>query len=167
MLVLAAVAVLSCPALRADNAPAAPTTPAASAAKSYDFGDQNSSTLATKAWAASAASDLAGVKAYTGRCFDLYQGTAASQQAALKGPPNTGDKDAVYANWALNDVGTCYFILGQALEKAGDTAGATKAYQTLVDKFSYAECWDTKGWFWSPADAARGRIKALKFDSMN
>jgi len=145
----------------ADATPAAP----AAAAPSYDFGDQKSSTLTGKAWKASEANDLAAVKAYTGRCIELYQATALTQQGALTAPPPTSDPAAVHANWALNDVGTCYFILGQALEKANQAPEAIKAYKTLSEKLSYSKCWDTKGWFWSPADAARGRVKALEFDA--
>ncbi len=147
-------------------APAAPAAPApAPAAPKYDFGDQVSSTLTTKAWKASEANDLDAVKAYTGRCIELYQATALTQQGALTAPPPTSDPAVVHANWALNDVGTCYFILGQALEKANQASDAIKAYKTVAEKLAYSKCWDTKGWFWSPADAARGRVKALEFDA--
>jgi tetratricopeptide (TPR) repeat protein len=132
---------------------------------SYDFGDQGSAVLTEKAWKAAAANDLAAVQAYTGRCIELYKQAALTQQASLKEPVPTANPEAVHAMWALNDVGTCYFILGQALEKAGQQAEAIKAYRTLVDSLAFAKCWDTKGWFWSPADAAKGRIKALEFDA--
>jgi hypothetical protein len=153
------------------QAPAAPATPAAPAPAApaepkYDFGDQTSSVLTTKAWKAYESKDLAAVKAYTGRCLELYEATAISQQGALKEPVPTSNVEAVHANWALNDVGTCYFILGQALEKDGKAEEAIKAYKTLAEKLAFAQCWDTKGWFWSPASAAKGRIKALEFDAM-
>lgn len=141
-----------------------PATPAAPA-PSYDFGDQTSSTLTTKAWKAYETNDLAGVKAYTGRCTQLYESTALTQQGALTAPVPTADPALVHANWALNDVGTCYFILGQALEKANQPAEAITAYKFVAEKLAYSKCWDTKGWFWSPADAARSRIKALEFDA--
>jgi hypothetical protein len=86
-------------------------------------------------------------------------------QAALTEPPPTTEKEKVFANWALNDVGTCYFILGSALEKSGDKKGAAEAYKYLTEKLPFAECWDTKGWFWKPADAAKGKLKALEFDA--
>ncbi len=144
--------------------PAAPA--AAPAAPSYDFGDQTSTILTTKAWKAYEANDLAAVKAYTGRCTQLYEAAALTQQGALTGPVSTANVEAVHANWALNDVGTCYFILGQALEKAGQPADAIKAYKVVAEKLAQAKCWDTKGWFWSPADAARSRVKALEFDAV-
>lgn len=151
--------------LRAADAPAPAAAPAAAVEPKYDFGDQTSTVLTTKAWKASESNDLAAVKAYTGRCIELYQSAALTQQGALTAPPPTSDPAVVHANWALNDVGTCYFILGQALEKANQAADAIKAYKTVAEKLAYAKCWDTKGWFWSPADAARGRIKALEFDA--
>lgn len=148
---------------QASDAPAAPAAPAG---PTYDFGDQSSAVLTAKAWKAYADKDLAAVKAYTGRCVQLYEATAVSQQAALTAPVPTSNAEAVHANWALNDVGTCYFILGQALENANKADEAIKAYKTLVEKFAYAQCWDAKGWFWAPVDAARGRIKAIEFDAL-
>jgi len=163
LLCTAAAVSLTLPASAEDAKPA--PAPSAPAAPAYDFGDQSSSVITGKAWDALGANDLAAVRAYAGRCIELYESAALAQQAALKAPVPTADKEAVFANWALNDVGTCYFILGQALEKAGQTADALKAYKTLVDKLAFAQCWDKKGWFWSPADAAKGRIKAVEFDA--
>ncbi|MBC8039214.1 MAG: beta-glucanase precursor [Opitutaceae bacterium] len=146
---------------------AEPAVPAAApAAPMYDFGDQTSTTLTTKAWKAYESNDLAAVKAYTGRCTQLYESAALAQQGALTGPVSTANVEAVHANWALNDVGTCYFILGQALEKANQPAEAMKAYKVVAEKLAQSKCWDTKGWFWSPADAARSRVKALEFDAV-
>ncbi len=135
------------------------------AARNFDYGDRSSSTLTTKAWAAYTGKDLVGVQAYTKMCFDLYEATAIQQQGSLSAPVPTTDKEAVFQQWALNDVGTCYFILGQALEGAGQPAPALAAYKTLVEKLAYAQCWDEKGWFWSPASAAKGRLKALEFEA--
>lgn len=152
-----APALIVVPALRAQPAPAPQPQ--------YDFGDQGSATLTQKAWQAFEANDLAAVLAYTGRCFSLYEIAAVEQQNGLTEPVPVSNPEAVHAKWALNDVGTCYFVLGQALERAGKPAEAIKAYKTLVEKLAFAKCWDTKGWFWSPADAAKGRIKALEFDA--
>ena len=80
--------------------------------------------------------------------------------------PVTGDKEAVAKMWALNDAGTCLFIMGQALEKQSKGAEALAAYKQLVEKMPFAQCWDPKGWFWKPAEGAKTRIKALEFDSL-
>lgn len=137
----------------------------AAPAQQYDFGDQSSVQLTAKAWKALESNDLAAVRAYTGRCISLYESVALSQQASLTEPVPASNPEAVHAKWALNDVGTSYFILGQALEKANQPAEAIKAYKAITEKFAFAKCWDVKGWFWSPADAAKSRIKALEFDA--
>ncbi len=142
------------------DAPAAP--PAAPAAPSYDFGDSTSATLTTKAWGALNSKDYAGVKAYTNKCIDLYKEQAVQMQSTLKAP---APKDTASQLWALNDVGTCYFILGTALDNQGDKKGAVEAFKTLVDKFSFAQCYDPQGWYWAPADGARKRLAELQFDS--
>jgi hypothetical protein len=135
-------------------APAGPTN--------YDFGDFKSVTLTSKAWKALTDKDYPGVAAYTGKCIDTYKDQAIQMQGSLKAP---AAKDDANNYWALNDVGTCYFIAGQALDAKGDKKGAIAAYKFLVDKLSFAQCWDPQGWFWSPADAAKKRLAELQFDS--
>jgi hypothetical protein len=139
------------------------SAPAAAAKTSaYDFGDLKSVTLTTKAWQALDAKDYPGVAAYTGKCIDTYKDQAIQMQGSLKAP---ADKDNANTYWALNDVGTCYFIAGKALDDKGDKKGAIAAYKFLVDKLSFAQCWDPNGWFWKPADAAKKRLAELQFDS--
>lgn len=127
-----------------------------------DFGDHSSQTLTTKAWQSLERGDLAETLAYTAKCRELYAADAAKQQQALTAflPAEKGH-DA----WALNDVGSCCFIEGQALEKAGRKADAVAAYRRLVDDYGFAQCWDTRGWFWQPAKAAQDRLEALEFDT--
>jgi len=137
--------------------------PAAAAAPSgYDFGDSKSVTLTTKAWQALNGKDYAAVAAYTDKCITLYKDTAVQQQGSLK---EAADKDSAATYWALNDVGTCYFIAGKALDDKGDKKGAIASYKFLVDKLAFAQCWDPNGWFWKPADAAKKRLAELQFDS--
>jgi hypothetical protein len=47
--------------------------------------------------------------------------------------------------WALND--------------------AVKSYRTLATDYTYAQCWDPKGWSWHPADGAEQ--KAKKYDYLD
>ena len=159
---VAACLAVSLPSVFAQETPAAAPA-AAPAAPKLDFGDHGSATITGKAWAAHAAKNVAEVKGYVAKIRELYEATAIEQQASLTAPAPTEDKDHSY--WALNDVGTCLFILGQSLEQSGDKAGALAAYKVLAEKLSFAQCWDAKGWFWRPAEAARGRIKALEFDA--
>lgn len=127
-----------------------------------DFGDQSSATLTKKAWDALAAGNVEHVLAYTGKCRELYAAEAKKQQAALT---DFAPAEKAHDSWALNDVGTCLFIEGQFHEKQGRQQEAIAAYRQLTDELKFCQCWDTKGWFWKPAEAAAGRIKELEFDA--
>lgn len=140
--------------------------PALIHAAPLDFGDHSSSTITTKAWEALNASQHEDAIGYARKCIELYQTKAEEMQKALTAPVPADNKEEVFKQWALNDVGTCLFILGQALEKQNKGSEAITAYKKLVEKVSFAQTWDTKGWFWKPADAAKARIKALEFDTL-
>jgi len=133
------------------------------AVRGQDFGDHASSTLTTKAWEALGRQDHAAVAAFVGKCRELYEAEAIKQQAALRDylPAEKGH-DA----WALNDVGTCCFIEGQSLEKLGKKKEAVAAYRRVAKDLAFAQCWDPKGWFWKPAEAATKRLAELDFDTL-
>jgi len=38
---------------------------------------------------------------------------------------------------------------------------AKKTYNNLVKDYYYAQCWDPKGWFWKPAEAAQQALDEL------
>jgi len=75
-------------------------------------------------------------------------------------PQLPAEKIKVY--WALNDVGTGLFILGEAYNAAGMKEEAKKAYQRVISDYFYAQCWDPQGWFWKPADAAQQKILEIE-----
>jgi len=131
------------------------------AGTNFDFGDYTSSTLVSKAWAALAANDLAAVTAYVNKTTEMYAVKAHEMQAALKDYAS-GSNEEIFKNWALNDVGTALFILGEANRTAGKKDDAIKAYKKLVDEYSYAQAWDNGGWFWKPAEAAQKKIGELE-----
>ena len=143
-------------------APTPPPAAAPAAAPALDFGDFTSATLTSKAWGALDSKNYPAVSGYTNKCIDMFKTQAVQMQSTLKEP---APKDKANDFWALNDVGTCYFILGKALDDQGDKKGAMAAYKFLVDNLSFAQCWDPKGWFWKPADAARKRLVELQFDA--
>lgn len=130
----------------------------------YDFGDHRSVTLTTKAWKAFGDKDLEAVTVYTNKCIELYGAKAKEMQASMKGYAE-GSKDAIFSYWALNDVATSLFIQGEALRDAGKKDEAKAVYQKLVDEYSYGQCWDTGGWFWKPAEAAKEKIKMIETGS--
>jgi hypothetical protein len=131
-------------------------------ASAQDFGDHSSATLTKKAWEALAAGNGDDVLAYTGKCRELYAAEAKKQQASLT---DFAAADKAHDAWALNDVGTCLFIEGQLREKQDKPKEAIAAYRQLTDELKFCQCWDTKGWFWKPAEAAAGRLKELEFDA--
>ena len=135
--------------------------------KKLDFGDYTSQTLTTKAWNSLNAKKYDDATVFAKTCIKAFEKQAIEMQDSLKAPVDASDKDAVSSKWALNDVGTCYFILGQALEKQGKNAEALKAYKQLIKTVSFAQCWDPQGWFWKPADAAAKQIKLLDFEALD
>jgi hypothetical protein len=128
-----------------------------------DFGDHSSATITTKAWQALEAGKHAEVDGYVAKCLELYEAKALEMQ---KGLTEAAPKEKANEYWALNDVGTCNYIRGQSKEARGKKEEAMADYKTLVEKLSFAQCWDTKGWFWKPADAAKDKLKSLEFDSL-
>jgi tetratricopeptide (TPR) repeat protein len=59
----------------------------------------------------------------------------------------------IFSYWALNDVGSAYFILGKAYDEKGDYTNAALAFRQVVNHYSLAQVWDPRGWFWAPMDA--------------
>jgi len=130
-----------------------------------DYGDHQSSTLTGKAWEALNQGDLDGALDYVSKCISMYEAEAKTMQASLSSFPANEPKEETLRFWALNDVGTCYFIRGEILVRKGDKSGAAIAYKTCAESFSYAQCWDPKGWFWRPGITARQKALELQFDA--
>ncbi|MBF0387920.1 MAG: tetratricopeptide repeat protein [Candidatus Omnitrophica bacterium] len=126
-----------------------------------DFGDMSSSAISTKAWEALAKKDLDGVQAYVNKNIELYGARAREMQASLKEFP-WESQEKIYSFWALNDVGTSLFILGQAYRNAGKNVEALTIFKQLAKEYGYSQCWDTQGWFWKPAEAAEQQIIELE-----
>ena len=125
-----------------------------------DFGDYSSGQLVQKSWAALAANDLSAVVAYVNKLTELYGTKAKDMQASLKEYP-WESKEKTMSFWALNDVGTGLFVLGEANRLAGKKEESAQAYKKLIDEYFYAQCWDPQGWFWKPAEAAQQKLGEL------
>ena len=130
-----------------------------------DFGDYTSSFLTTQAWQALNADDIESVRIYTDKVMDLYAKKAKEMQDSMAeyawGSNPEEEKKNIFAKWALNDVGTSLFIKGEAYKKSGRAKEAKQAYKALIDDYYYAQCWDPKGWFWKPAEAAQQALDEL------
>ena len=132
-----------------------------------DYGDYSSQVLTTKAWNALNAGDWMTAVQYTDKTIELYEEQAKEMQENMKAEVlNDGKKPAeeVHANWALNDVGTSYFIRGEAFMQMGKRDEALEAYKAVVNQYYYAQTWDPKGWFWTPSDAATPKVTELAGD---
>jgi len=153
-----AVLVIGCSSTKhaEQTAQAAPDTP--------DYGDFTSQTLTTNAWNALGEGEYMLSIKYTEKCAELYEAEARKMQASLS---TKAPHDKVHDYWALNDVGTSYFIRGEALTKLRKYPEALAAYKVVRDELKYAQAWDPKGWFWSPADAAYPKIEWLQLKTNN
>ena len=132
-----------------------------------DFGDYTSQTITTAAWNSYNAGHYEDAIAYAEKCAELYETEARAMQENLRlqGPSRTPPTaDQIHANWALNDVGTSYFIKAESLRELGRNDEALAAYKTVMNQFYYAQTWDPKGWFWKPAEAANPRVAQLSSD---
>ena len=125
-------------------------------AQSIDYGDSASSTLATKAWKALEANDDAAALAYTRKCVELYgeEGKRMNAELTMFAPV-----ERVNNYWALNDAGTCTYIMATIYEKRRMYPEAAQAFKRLAEDFRFAQCWDPKGWYWHPADGATAKAK--------
>ena len=121
-----------------------------------------SSSLTSQAWEALAAKNFTTAKAKIERCQSLFGEKASEMQTSLSVVPGP---DTAKDFWALNDVGTCVFILGKVYEAEGKSAEAITAYQDVIKNYPMSQCWDKQGWYWQPAVAAKERLTALTFDS--
>jgi pyruvate carboxylase len=129
-------------------------------AQTLDFGDSSSATLAGKAWQASDGKDYPALFAYTQKCVELYGAEGKRMNDALTAfePPDRAAKQ-----WALNDVGTCLFIMANAYVELEMYPEAVETYKTLANDYKYSQCWDPKGWFWHPAANADMKAEQYKY----
>ena len=126
-----------------------------------DFGNMSSATIVSKMWESLNAKNLDLVIAYNAKLVKVYGETAKKMQAGMT-EYAWESPDKIHSFWALNDVGTGTFILGEAYRVAGKNAEAIAAFKQVVSDYLYAQCWDPNGWFWKPAEAAQQKIVELE-----
>lgn len=110
---------------------------------------------------------------FADKCIDEFGKIADKKQKALEDdkvpePPdeiNDAEKNRIFKQGLLNDVGTAYFIKGRSAEFLYRQGGDKSAeYKKLTEetytacKYKHARTWDPKGWFWSPCKAALDRL---------
>ena len=126
-----------------------------------DYGNMSSSVLAQRMWESLAKNNLEEVVAYNAKLSGLYGQVARDMQATLKDYPQL-PAEHIHTFWALNDVGTGMFILGEAYRMADKKVEAGEAYKKVISDYLYAQCWDPSGWFWKPAEAAQQKLMELE-----
>jgi beta-glucuronidase len=120
----------------------------------------SSGDLITQAWVAHGKRDIEATNKYTQECIDLYKNQAEKEQASLTALPK--NKNEIEAVQALNDVAACYFIQAESLLRQEKIDEAKKILQLLIDKYSFAQGWDSRGWFWSIKLAAQQTLKKIE-----
>ncbi len=126
-----------------------------------DFGNMSSATIVSRLWDALGKKDLNLVIAYNAKLVSVYGETAKKMQAAMT-EYAWESPEKIHSFWALNDVGTGMFILGEAYRIADKKEEAIAAFKAVVSDYLYAQCWDPNGWFWKPAEAAQQKLVELE-----
>ena len=121
-----------------------------------DFGDYTSETLTAKAWKAYVARRYEAMELYVRKCIELFSDDAKKMQAALEDYPPKGQESDY---WALNDVATCLYIRGKALQKQGHNKDAAIVYREILENYYFAQCFDRNGWYWKVADEAKRNLQ--------
>jgi hypothetical protein len=128
------------------------------------------SQLTTAAWKAYNKQDYVEAIAKAQECIGGFRPQAVREQQEYAAGGNTPlpvgavdevEKRKIFSRGGLNDVATCYYIKGQALEKLGRIGEAKDAYKS-AQQFPDARTWDAAGFLWSPAQGAADRLAVLK-----
>jgi hypothetical protein len=140
--------------------------------------EKTSEDMTKSAWDAFNKSDYMAAIKGAEECIYEFEGTAKRQQSELAknkeampptGRVSPGDRSQILERGVLNDVATCLWIKGRSAEylyrksKGRDSAyrdQAVATYQATCG-LTYARTWDTKGFFWSPAEAASDGLARL------
>jgi len=117
--------------------------------------------LVSRAWEALENGDLESVLKLTDECVSRY-GKRAQQMQDKLGGYATGAAAEIRSHWAINDVATALFIQGKAFQNAEMYDEAKEAYKELSNKYKFGQCWDPRGWFWKPAEAAQENLAMIE-----
>ena len=129
------------------------------AENTVDIGDGSSSFITTKAWEMYNKKEYKNALAYAEKCIGLYKSEAITQQESLTRYPEKVD---ISKYWALNDVGTCYYIAGLVSLEMGKNEQAQGYFSFITELLPYASCWDPKGWHWKVSLEAEKELQKLK-----
>jgi tetratricopeptide (TPR) repeat protein len=124
----------------------------------YDFGDYSSQDLVVRAWESLILEEYESAQVYVNKCIEMYERKALEQQAGLL---DFAPEDEAFDYWALNDVATAYFIRAKVNAQSGSVTDARNDLKHIIKKLGYAQAWDSRGWFWRVADAAKDQMSTV------
>lgn len=124
-----------------------------------DYGDYTSATLVGKAWVSLNGQNFESAIIYADKCVSLYMKEAKEQQSSLNSYPSEA---TAFDYWALNDVGTAHFILGEAFHGLGSPEQAGEHYQKVLTEYSFAQCYNSQGFFWKVATVAGEKLSQVR-----
>ncbi|NCC50687.1 MAG: tetratricopeptide repeat protein [Spartobacteria bacterium] len=120
----------------------------------------NSASLTQKAWAALEGLQYDQTILIAEEIVSRF-GALAHQQQQRLGAFAPDERAAQYG--ALNDVATALFIKGKVYRLLGKENEARQAYMDIMQNYRFAQCWDTKGWFWKVAESAQDEIDSMDY----
>jgi hypothetical protein len=123
--------------------------------------------LVAEAWRAYNRADFAGAVTVAERCTSTFQKQADDIERKLRtadgesAPQTDAEKSSVLARGPLNDVATCFFIIGQSAVHLKQPERAIQAFEAAT-KYSHAFSYNQDGSFWSPARASAQELELLR-----
>lgn len=124
----------------------------------YDFSDTSNWNLTISAWEKLAEKDYEGVFVYARKCLELYEEEAKKIALEMRKFAGPGHEDE-YA--VVNDVATCHYIMGETYMKQREFDKARQEFNIVIEKYPYAQSWDSKGWFWKVAEISKKNIDKI------
>lgn len=131
--------------------------------------------LTREAWRSLNAKDFEGTIKIAEECVTLFHEEALQEQKSLeekhvpvppKGKVTKNEKERIFSRGLLNDVATCWFILGKAHAGKSNKEKAEKAFNKAL-LFPYGRCFDpSNNSFWAPSDGAQVELKKLSGKSI-
>ena len=82
---------------------------------------------------------------YATICINLYEKEGKIQQDICRIRSKFPEGKEINNYWALNDVGSCYFIIGIAYFEQRKQEEANAAFEELLENYNYAQAQDWKG----------------------